>query len=388
MSTANQTNESRAGFNTLFCAILFTVIAYVLANFPLVYSLIYVHRKAGIAELWGYSPHQFFFLVFIFPLSAFVTFLGLHLMVKRIGPIIPDAFAIKWAFDNWVILLLFGLCLASMITIVDYFCSARSIDKLTPAYARRTLDAVQKVTESINAYKKEERNDERERLIAEAIKAKETLTPPPQDTPGAVARWLDTLPPPVVLQVVMDAGQQRRLHLLDSTLYPLNVLQVLIGLFVGISTFIMAVGVIYIMSVLNATARTSIEFDRVANAAFYAVFFFGFYVICYQQYLSEIATVAGSRFSSKPQVAVGLFVITLMILLTVLDPSKSNLPRFILLRIFPLIAMLSAIIVEWSGPQLLRQFIGIEVNFATQIFLIIFVWACTLYPLFHIWPSN
>src|SRR5689334_2684502 len=133
--------------------IAFTVIFYAIANAPFFYALFCVHgwRESGV--LWGYSPHQFLFCLLVFPFACFATLAALYSLLSMIAPRLPDEFAGKWFSDNWPAVLLIGIAVCSVITVADYFSSARSLDKLERPYARAAIDALQNLNEKLNATK-------------------------------------------------------------------------------------------------------------------------------------------------------------------------------------------------------------------------------------------
>lgn len=348
--------------------ILCTLLVYVASNLPLIYSLCCTHRLKGVAALWGYSPHQFLFVALIFPFAAFCSFLSIYILYSRVGPLIPADSGWGWFLNNGVPVLIAGLCIASIITVGDYVSSARSVDKLRPQYARRFIAYVQTLKSQIDDLPNDQRADRRERSVREARKAKSELLLPPSSIDQVDATWLKRLQPMVFLQVAQDPALQRRLGLVDAVTYDLSFAQVVVTLFVAVCAAIAVFSCVglYSSNVIDASIKNSPELQRLSEAAFGAVVFFGFYPIFFHQYRAEIEPLVGSSGTILQHVVAGLAVSLALIVLAAVSFRK-EVPDLILTRLLPIFIIIAGFWVAGHDPEILRQIIGTETSIGRQI---------------------
>ena len=163
-----------------------------------------MHKLDGTINLWGYAPNQFLYLVVFYPFAALATFAALHSFAFRLHPVLPATFRLGSAFDNWPVTFLVGIIIAATLSIIVYFNSGWSFDKLKPEYAQRALKAAALVEDQVrkSSLKKEEQEEFRQRLTSDARRELESLNMPAGNDPAAINQWLDTLKPEVYLQDV------------------------------------------------------------------------------------------------------------------------------------------------------------------------------------------
>lgn len=344
---------------------------YLVANAPLIYSLRYVHGLSGTLSLWGYAPNQFLYLVVFYPFAALMTLVAMYSFVAELNSLLPLTSRLRPVFDNWPVAVLIGIILAAFISIVVYLTSAWSFDKLQPQYARKALEAVAKVEEQVEAasLKKEEQSSFRQKLIREAKQELRTLQIPSQNDTASVDQWLDTLKPEVYLQVVQDGRLTQRLRLLNPALHALNVFQLLNTLFMASCALVVAVFCIYAAREMRYDGTNIPELTQTINAAFYAVFFFGLYAVCYHQYRSQIEEVVGTGTTILQDVFVGIIVLVMLVWLRWLVTNNLELSVETSLKFLPVVIFGISYVAGNSSPQILKQLIGSETNVGIQIVL-------------------
>lgn len=354
----------------------------IIVNLPLLSMLASQASRSALSALWGYSPHQFFFCLVVFPFACITSLTSLYILVTRLGSDWPEGLRGYAFLQNWPAALLIGVCLSSLVTFADYFSSARSLDKLSPSISAIATRSFQKIDEALNKIPLAQRDGARDDLIQKALQAKRDLNPPSFKDTGEVARWLQGLSPELVVQIVTDASLQRQLKMLDQRTYSLSILQVFVSVFVGTVALFSAAVCFHIIH----HAQTSAAIWEARNAAFNAVFFFGFYSICYQQYRNEIEFYGVSGSTTLQQFFVGAIVIGLLIALGALDINKEHVgPQFVE-RCLPLIIVSIGIGAEIHGAKLLRALIGAKTNWGTQFILAFVIIACGIFVGWQIWP--
>ena len=364
-----------------------TATVTLIANLPLLYSCGYVHGWRGVAALWGFSPHQFLYCLLAFPFSAFGAFTSLHILLSRLGPRPELDSDGRWLIENWLAVLLLGLGLSSFVAVADYFGSARSLDKLQPMYAATAINALKDLNERVDAVKKADRDDIREKLIHDGRAEKANLSPPTSTDPATTSTWLTQLPPETAIQVIFDPHWQRRLRILNEPLYALSLIQVVVSIFVGFCALFSAAFCIHVIRAIPELQKTA-DLHAAVTSVSYGIFFFGLYPICYQQYRAEIEAFAGSGFTTLQQYFVaGLVLIVLSVLLALSFPTTAASGALIA-RVLPILVIGLGLDAERRGPQVLRRLIGIETNTGTQVILAILFMLIGIFMAFQIWPRR
>jgi hypothetical protein len=345
------------------------LISYLLVNSPLIYSLLHVHGWKGIGKLWGYAPNQFLFLVLFFPFAAFATLSALRLFILKIYPTLPPNSWLGPFVDHWPVSLLGGLVVAALFTILVYFTSGWSFDKLHPDYAQGALKAAEEFETKVedSSKKKDEQEAFRKQLIRKAKHELESLAPPAQRDEAQVSQWLHALPPEVYLQVVQSHRLPHQLRLLHPAIHALNVFQLFIVLFLGSIAMFVAGVCIYYGYEADYSGTNLPELKPTIEAVFWAVFFFSFYVVCYHQYRSQMEEVVGTGTTILQDVLAGIIVAAVLIGIRLIDPNNRVLSALTIIRFLPIAIFASGVVVEETLPHLTRQLIGNETTLGFQV---------------------
>ena len=346
------------------------IVSYVLVNSPLIYSLLYVHGRKGTGELWGYAPNQFLFLVLFFPFAAFCTFAALRLFIIKLYPSLPLDSKLSIIVDHWPIAVLIGLIIAALFTILVYFTSGWSFDKLHPNYAQGALVAAATFESKVaqKSSSKDDQNAYRRELQITARHQLESAQLPVDRDPVQVEQWLSQQPPEVYLQVVQSRQLPHRLRLLHPAIHVLNVFQLLIVLFVAsVAVFVTLITILYGHEVgFNGTNSPAVS--SIIGAVAWAVFFFSFYIVCYHQYRSQMEDLAGSGTTILQDVLVGIVVAAAFVGIMLIDPGNRELSVLSLIKFaLPVAFVATGIVAEETLPHLMRQLIGKETTLGFQV---------------------
>lgn len=345
------------------------VITYLLVNSPLIYSLIYGHGPKGIAQLWGYAPNQFLFLVVIYPFASFATFMALRSFIVKLYPALPFDSKLAPIIDHWPIAVLVALVIACLLTILVYFTSAWSFDKLKPQYAEMALKSISEFEDDVtgSSLKKEEQDSFRKQLIRKAHVELEAIPFTGTRDEVSVQRWLERLSPAAYLQVMQDKKLPHKLRLLEPAIHVLNVFQITITLFVGACALFVTIACVVYGREAGFTGDNLPHVKITLEAVFAAVFFFSFYIICYHQYRSQIEELVGTQTTILQDVAVAAVVVAAFIGIRMVDPSNRELSVLSVLKFWPAAVFVSGVALEETIPQLTRQIIGSETTLGFQI---------------------
>lgn len=362
------------------------IVSYVLVNSPLIYSLLYVHGRKGTGDLWGYAPNQFLFLVLFFPFAAFCTLAALRLFVIKLYPSLPVDSKLSIVVDHWPIAVLIGLIIAALFTILVYFTSGWSFDKLHRNYAQGALVAAATFETKVaqKSSNKDEQNAYRRELHSVARQQVQAARLPANRDPLQVEQWLSQQPPEVYLQVVQSRRLPHLLRLLHPAIHVLNIFQLLIVLFIAsIAVFVAFVTILYGREVgFNGTNSPAVS--ATIGAVSWAVFFFSFYVVCYHQYRSQMEELAGSGTTILQDVLVGMVVIAAFAGIKLIDPNNRELSVLTVLKFWPIAVFATGVAAEELLPQLMRQLIGKETTLGFQVGFSFIFSALALIPIIPI----
>jgi hypothetical protein len=181
-----------------------------------------------------------------------------------------------------------------------------------------------------------------------------------------MAEWLQAQDGPQRLGILLDAGLQRRLSLLEPDLYVISLFQVATTVGVGITLMFVAL-IAFSTHAQAATMPGGAEaLGRVLNLCSLGVVAFGLYAICYQQYRFQLSELVGKYSSTNPQYLVAFAVIFVLLTLSLANPEKSVSLVAIAARFGPLIALGSLTLFERTQQTAVRSLIGMDTNFGTQ----------------------
>lgn len=370
----------------MFWIILSTTLVYIIANFSLFFSLRYVHKVDGVIGLWGFAPNQFLWLTIFFPLATFCTLFALHSFTFRLNPILPSDFPLKSFFDHWPVSILIGFIISSIISIIVYFSSAWSFDKLQPQYAQLAIKSYELVEDQIvkSSLKKEEQEQFRHVIIKNAKLEAESLQLPNKYDITTIENWMKTLKPEVLLQVVQSPILQIKLKLLNPILHALNVFQLFCVIFIAFCSLSISIACIITARDINYDGKNFPELTQTINSVFYSIFFYGFYSICYNQYRQQIEAVVGVGTTILQDIFVGVLVAVLLIWLKSLDPTNRDISSETLIKFLPVVIVGSGTVIGIISPQVMKQLIGNETKTGIQIILTIITLFFSLIPISQI----
>jgi hypothetical protein len=344
---------------------LLTVVLVFCANFPLLYAL----KSDGfrlVGDLWGLSPHQFFFCAFVFPFAAFGTMWALELLI-RVGLLVPEDTPVRGLFDHWVLMPLAALALACILTGFDYWSGARSLDKLTPAYARTALRAIGEIDERVGELSSDDDIKREWQKVRSAANRAASLKAPSNVEPSV---WLASLEAPQRLRVMLDAERQRRLFLLDTDLYVISVFQVAASVGVGITTLFVSALALATMWTGSASGTALISLHKITTLCSVSIAAFAIYMVCYHHYRTNLVKYAGDYGTTYPHVIVGAFCVLALVALST-GTSEASSTLLSAARLAPFVTTVLFAILEGVLFPAMNNLIGTNTNFGTQAVLVI-----------------
>jgi hypothetical protein len=345
-----------------------TLIAYIIVNLPLLYSLVAVHGPSGIGKLWGYAPNQFFFLVVLFPFAAFATFTCLNILVTRLAPRLPENYPLKFFFyENWAAAMMIAVVVGAVIALIAYFSSAATLDKLQPAFATRAVAAMQS-------------------LSTQPATSTQNVTQL-QSEGQSTERWLASLSKRDYLSVVTDRSQQLRLGIVDPTTQSLNMLQLLVGMTVGVMAVIGVLLSAHAMQQFGGSQDYP-ELKMAVNASFWAVLFFSAYPICYRVWRIALERATGQASTIMQDILVFLVIIVAMGVLRFSDPANRQPTLQAILGYAPMLFVAGGYGGELLSPGLVNRLIGFESNTGIQLIVALILVIFSGVAAAGIWPTS
>jgi hypothetical protein len=389
---AKKKRSKPVAIKKMLWVILATFVSWILVISPLVFSFLKVYKSSQIFHLFGYAPHQFLFSILFFPFASLSTFISLYILISSLRPLLRDDYPLKFLFDDWPASLLFGIILASIISVVVYFSSGWSLDKLYPRYSSMALDAMTRIDDQVNLkfFKEEERLAYREKLIISANNDLKNIKIPSYRDTQKINSWLLSLSPSLRLKILFSPLYQKKLNLLHPEVLSLNVLQLLAALTVAFYTLVIALVCIYTYREFLQVGLKSKELLDATNAIFYSVFFWGFYPVCYNQYRRQIEGYIGSGTTILQDIITSILVVALLIWLRSLEPTDSarQLSIDTIFRYFPLLIIVSTQATSVLSPKIMIQLIGSETKVGIQLILILIGAMISFLPIAHIYPKK
>lgn len=347
--------------------LLTTVFAYTFVNLPLFYSLLRVHGWKGIGWLWGYAPNQFLFLVIVFPFASLYTFLALRVLVVQVRVAIPLSDPARFALENWSAWLVAGWALVSIVTVVAYFGSAMSLDKLRPQYVTLTRDAIERFDDRLSKIAENERAARRAAIIRSGRLEAASEQPPAIDDENAVAAWLRGQEPEVILQLVMNPKTQLRLQLLEPTIHALNAFQMLVSIFVGAVALTCTLLTIYTARIVGFPVTPNAAISEVVRFLALALFFFAIYPLLYNEFRGQMQEFVGGGFTVIQDVLAAAVVLVVMLILSSLQPTERVLSLATAAKYLPVMIITGGFVANGFAPGIWRQLVGRETTWGIQV---------------------
>jgi hypothetical protein len=239
-----------------------------------------------------------------------------------------------------------AVMLSAGVTLVIYFTSGFSLDKLEPQFATRAVQAMGALQP------------------AEAIP--QGMLPAVADSAPLEAS-LAGLSDRDYLRVVTNRDQQLRLHIVNPTIHALNILQIFVAVFVAM------VAIIAVLLAAHAThvfGRDGLpDLSSALSAGTWAIVFFSAYPICYRIQRTALEGATGSMPTVMQDVLVLILVILMMVALKIADPANREPTIKALFAYAPLVVVATGYVGEILSPQMLNRLIGTESNTGVQVIL-------------------
>ncbi|GAA5531416.1 hypothetical protein [Herpetosiphon gulosus] len=368
----------------IFC----TIITYIATIYPIIYSLRYVHKTKGIMRLWGYAPNQFLFMVIVFPIVTFLTFLSLRYILIKLISIIPSNYSLIRIYDEWILSLIFGIIISGIITIAVYTTSSFSLDKLEPLYATRAMNAITSINEDINLVEKDKRESYRDKIINDAKQKRRNITLPNSLNSADIALWVENLEDDVFLQIIREPKSPIRLRLVNNTLYNLTVIQTFITILVCVYILFSAFLCIHAAKELNYDGKNLPELTVAIESVFYSLVFISLYPIFYRQYRTELEAITGSGTTVLQDIITGILITSLLIWIKSLDPSNRELNAVTIVKYIPVAVIGSTMFSGIIDQDTMKQLIGSDSRLGIQVILIVIFLIFSIIPIYHILSRN
>ena len=366
----------------MFWVLAATALVWLLALLPILHVFLSKQfTQSEVSQLMGYAPNQFLFILLLpFPLAAFLTFVALrHLLLYYNNNLTANPI-LGWFLDNWPVAILVGSILASTVAAVDSMYTARTFDRLQPAYARKAIASAEELRSRIESLSSEqELIRERNSISKEATKMVSSLS----NNSPIPSEDILRMPAPGFMRVALDVQFQRGWRLLNPTRGNLAVLQTFISLFVASITLI-----VLLMLTLVSKERSIDDLASAVEALKWSIIFFAVYPICYRYFRAEMlyitetaSTIGGDLLSTLLIGASAYFVLTI-------DPSIQG-PISFLKQAFPFLVVIGpSIYSSLAGPLSLRSLIGIDSNFGSRITLAIVILLVGILVVASTWPYH
>ncbi|SUS05095.1 membrane hypothetical protein [Candidatus Defluviicoccus seviourii] len=363
----------------MFWVILLTTTAYSLVIAPMLYAATFVHTKNFLA-LYGYAPQQFVFLVLPFLIAAYASFLCFRQVLIVIRSKAFDSEFITWISNNWVVTILFGVALVSIVTIADYLSSAKVFPTMKPIYAERSLQAARALRNDIESVV--DANDREKQRHALSMRATKNIERIDLGAP-LDERQLLGLDNATYIRLAMTSSIQRNWGLLDETMSTLTTLQLFVALIVA---YVLLLSTMLCVIILKTSPSESI--DRPIELIKYGVAAFALYPLCYRYFVAEMQLITDFLSTTRGDVLASILIVGVVFLVVSIDPKGKDLFN-LLMRSFPLIVVAgSSVYLTLSGPLALRPFIGIEANIGTRVILVIIMLVFFLFIIIGTWPRS
>lgn len=341
-------------------------VAWVFTNLPCLYLLYnYTKQKKlnNFFYLWKLAPNQFIFMFLFLPFAIYFTILTVYMFVTKIKPLLPLDYSpvIKnFFYDNWAIVSMVAIIVAAFITIVVYYCSGFSIDKLQLDYINRAVDAM------TNA-----------KPISEEIDLPTNLS----------VEQFEELTDNQYILVVSSRKYQMNFNLLNPVVQALNVLQMFVAIFFAVVLVICTFLACHLINFNVDCAATHME--RIINLITASAICFAFFPICYNLYRKRVydLTHVDTTIAQDILAIIAIFVVIFVIRL-VLPANRSNFQNIVKNTLPAIFAVSGYGIVNVKFMDTLERLVGIKSSVGTQIILFIILFIIGIFAIALIGTSD
>ncbi len=353
---------------------LFSYIVVILPTF-------YLLKTQGVRyviKLWGFAPNQFLFTVVYFPMAAWVVLLSVVHIYQNVYNLLPLSHPFRIWMQHWPATLLIAISISGIISLVVYWNSIWSIDKLYPYISEIILESMREFEEGVSSVslRDEERENYRTRLVQESRNYVDEVI----DSNIASLRdkeklinFLHSLPPAVRLQILLTPKFQHSLGLLDPALVTLNVFQILIQVTYALLLISIAIALAIIARILDYNGSNYIEVTKGYHLIFVSAAIFGIFPVLYSQFRKQIEYYIGLGNTILQDVFSGLLVVVFLLWLRMEVPQYREVSLYnIFVRYVPIFFIGIGPSISWIEPAFLEQLIGKSTNPGVQILLSLF----------------
>ena len=346
-------------------ALFFAILVWLLALLPLVYSSFWVHKSLT-WRLWGYAPNQYFFMALPFFLAALGSFGALFHTVLAIKAHSNAHWLLKHLALNWPATILVGITITGVVTLVDFYNTPKSLDKLQRRYAERAMDAAASLHQKFESESDlAKRTQLRREIIAKAQELKVKNLAVIKVDPSK----LDQVDDATYLQIAQDARLQNELGLLDPTDHALQVFQTFVVLMVAWCVVVSAGLCLALQFSTNYSPSLSQHFPKVLTGLYLSVICFAIWVVCYRQLRMDMEYVTGTMTGSlRIGDVVGIFlIIGLITWILNIDPSVKDIQSALSTYIVPFVFVGCGYAAQFMPDNPVRLWLGVGSSPGNQI---------------------
>jgi hypothetical protein len=356
--------------NPMFWILVATLGLAFLASLPLFFALS-EYGKELFTKLWGYSPNQFAFLLFVFPSACISILVGLRHLFS-LQSTLPSEYARVLAHPP-IVFLIAGAC-ACVIAIGAYFNAELGFDTLKREHAAHAVAAVSSIQRTISSSESEEVENEMlqkevRRAIFVAKERRGTLLNQPIDEAHRDLERLRLDSPATYLRLVQDNAVRFKLELSSPTMLAVNMIELVVSVGMAI------LGILSVLLFAVTAAKSGFDgawgpdLQRAGLALFIGVFLFSLYSIAVGHASAEMQHYIGP-FSglAESYLAAGVCVI-LMLVLILTGPQNDKALNSIsgLARAGVTILPLPATFLATRPNTALQILIGVQTNWGIQL---------------------
>ncbi len=329
-------------------------------------------------KLWGYAPNQFLFLFVPFPVAAFTTFVVFSNILKKFGTTSPKDSILRWLFSNWPVVILIGTILVSLVTIADYFYTAKVFDRFEQEYAVKALESADILRNRIEQHLEPKERLQEQKNINNEAKSKiksfgKEYIPTKQE--------ILSLEPSVYMKLILNSQVQREWKLLNPTAHVLSTLQLF---FVLVTAFVC----FFSIAMVYLGIQDGYRMSGVVNVLTFSVISFSTYPLCYRYFIAEMKLITDVISTIGGDVLAFILISVAAGLVLTIDPHRRDFLSIFIrgLPFFFVIAPGAYLVI--SGPLYLRSIIGIDTNPGVRISLFIVMILLAAMIVLVSWPRE